>query len=662
MNTSNSYSADPDAFESIDRRQFMTLMGASLALAGLNGCNVQPPAEKIMPFVQSPEDIVPGKPLFFATAMTLLGHTTGLLVESHEGRPTKIEGNELHPASLGATDAFAQAAVLDLYDPDRSQTVTYRGRIHSWEEAVKAIRGKLSQLREDMGRGLHFLTQTVSSPTLANQFEILFQEFPGAQWHQYEPAGRDMARAGSRLAFGQYVNSYCRFDRADVVLSLDADFLAPGPGHLRYVRDFTAKRKVRAAAGPAESAQMNRLYVVECTPTITGAKADHRLPMRAGEIEAFARALAAQLDDSLKPVAGAAVRPNAAEFLRDLAFDLKSHRGSSIVLAGDQQPAPVHALAHAMNLALGNAGKTILFTDPVEARPVNQLSSLQELVNDMERGRVQLLVILGGNPVYNAPIDLSFSDTLTNLSKKLTNQNALTVHLGPYQDETASLCQWHVPEAHFLECWSDGRAFDGTASIVQPLIAPLYGGKSPHELLAIFTDFPGRPGYEIVKETWRRYWNNRNDSGEYEKFWEKSLHDGVVAGTALSPKSVSLQPGWEKEIGQGSAPGSEPGLEISFRPDPTVFDGRFANNGWLQELPKPLTNLTWDNAALLSPRTAEKLGLTSKVGVHGGEHGEIFADLVELNYRGRKLRTPIWIIPGHADDSITLHLGYGRTR
>ena len=612
--------ADP-----VGRREFLKLMGASLALAGLAGCTSQP-SDKIVPYVKAPEEVIPGKPLFFATTLTLGGYGVGVLVESHTGRPTKIEGNPGHPASLGASDAFTQAAILSLYDPDRSQVVTQAGQVSTWPTFIAALAAPLEAQTQRRGAGLRILTETVTSPTLAWQLRALLARFPEARWHQYEPVGRDAVRAGARLAFGEVVNTVYRLDKADVVLALDADVLASGPGSIRYARDFAGRRTPRGPDG-----SMNRLYVVETAPTPTGAAADHRLALRPSEIEGFALALARAL--GVEVGGGEAPGPQAA-WIAAVAADLKAHAGTCVVVAGEQQPPLVHALAHAMNRALGNVGRTLVYTDPVEANPVDQLASLQELTAEMQAGRVELLLILGGNPAYTAPADVPFAEALQKVP--------LRVHLGPAEDETSARCQWHVPEAHALEAWGDARAFDGTVSLIQPLIAPLFGGRSAHELLSVLVDGSARPGYDILRE----YWKTQLGAAPFEVQWRTALHDGVVAGTALPPRLPAMRL---------TVPAPKPGggpqgtLEAAFRPDPTLWDGRFANNGWLQELPKPLSKLTWDNAALLSPATAQRLGLASE-------------DVAELELGGRTLRVPVWIVPGHADEAVTLHLGSGRTR
>jgi molybdopterin-containing oxidoreductase family iron-sulfur binding subunit len=640
--------------QALSRRRFLALMGASLTLAGVSGCAVRPaPETDIVPYVRAPEESIPGKPLFFATAMTLAGAGVGLLVESHLGRPTKIEGNPDHPASRGATDPFHQASILTLYDPDRSQTVTYQGQPRTWDDARTALGKAMRQQRSRRGAGLRLLTETVVSPTLAQQLEDLLSELPEARWHQYEPAGREMAYRGSQLAFGRAVHCYYDFQKADVILALDADFLNCGPGNLRYVADFSARRRLWDKGNDRAKAAMNRLYVVETNVTPTGAKADHRLALPIAQIEGLIRTIAARLGVE---AAGRGDFPEHAKWISTIATNLETHRGRCLVLAGDRQPPLVHLLVHVLNERLGNVGHTVLHTEPVEARPIDQTRSLQELTKAIEADAVDLLVVMGANPAFTAPADLRFAELL---KKK---EQLLRVHLGLYQDETARLCQWHLPEAFYLEGWSDTRAYEGTASIVQPLIEPLYQGRSAHELLAVLLHNQETPGRELVRARWRKHWQQQGSSGSFEDFWQTSLHDGVIAGTQFVPKPVPLTAGWERhlQVPAGGASGAGQDFELALQTDPTIYDGRFANNGWLQELPKPLTTLTWDNAALMSPATARELGVGLGAYEHGGEHGGYRVDVIEVAIQGRKVRAPVWIVPGHAERSITLSLGYGR--
>ncbi|HEY8551065.1 MAG TPA: TAT-variant-translocated molybdopterin oxidoreductase, partial [Vicinamibacterales bacterium] len=631
------------------RRDFLRLMGASIALAGAAACTRQP-TEHIVPYVTQPEEIVPGRPLFFATAMPFAGAATPVLVESHEGRPTKIEPNPEHPFTRGGTDLFAQASVLDLYDPDRSQTMVLRGEIRPWSEFTNAMTTAMAAQQGTQGAGLRLLTETVTSPTLAAQIQQLLTNLPQAKWIQYEPAARDGARAGARLAFGEYVEPQYRLDQADVILSLDGDFLDCGPGRLRYARDFAARRRVTP-----ERPEMNRLYVIESVPTNTGSKADHRLALRARDIPAVSRAIAAALGVS----GGSGEAPEAAAaFVNAVVKDLQAHRGRSLVVAGDTAPASVHVLAHAMNAALGNVGTTVVYTQTPEAVPSEQIAALRELVAEMEAGTVSTLVMIGVNPVYNAPADLRFAQAMEKVG--------LRVHVGLHRDETAQRSHWHIPLTHYLETWSDARAADGTITICQPLIEPLYDCRSAHEILAVMLGQP-QPPMEIVQNFWRAAWEGRSsgtfgpltdpDGKEFptfEKFWRRVLHDGFIAGTAFAPKTVTFN---QAALAAEEPAPSGSGLEITFRPDPSVWDGRFANNGWLQELPKPFDKVVWDNVAYISPRTAERYGFRAYDPVVYG----VVVDIAEVVYNGHALQVPIWIMPGQPDDSIALQLGYGRT-
>ena len=660
----------PDWNNPANRRNFLKLMGASLALAGAAACTKQPP-EAIVPYVRQPEEFIPGLPMYYATAMQMGGVGTGLLVTSYLGRPTKIEGNPDHPGSLGSSDYFHQASILTMYDPDRQQGVSNNGRISSWVAAQAALAGARETAAIKNGDGLRILTETVTSPTLTAQIKALIKDLPGAKWHQYEACGRHNAYLGSMLAFGRPVNTVYRFDQADVIVSLDADFLSCGPGNLQYARQFADKRRVltnvthspqpkenwqegyqegpsapranqsasyapeargpvvlppqvQAQGKPPDQTTLNRMYVVEPSPSPTGGMADHRIVLRASEIESFAWELNTALGEGSK--ASGKFKEVAA-----IARDLQAHKGACLVVAGPNQPANVHALAHAMNQALGNAGKTVIYTDSIEGNPVDQRQSLSELVADMNAGKVDSIVMLGGNPVYSTPADLKFAAALKKVNFRF--------YLSLFPDETAALVNWHIPEAHYLEAWSDVRGFDGTVSIVQPLIAPLYGGKTGHELIATLGGQFDRTPHELVQE----YWQSQTNSAPFDIFWQKSLHDGVVADTALPAINVSAK----APAGGRSQPAQ--GLELIIRPDPTIWDGSWANNGWLQETSKPQNKMTWDNAVWVSPTTSQKLGLNTE-------------DQVELKYQGRTVTAPVFITPGHANDSVTIHLGYGRTR
>jgi MoCo/4Fe-4S cofactor protein with predicted Tat translocation signal len=654
------------------RRNFLKLMSASLALAGVGACTRQPP-EDIVPYVRQPEDVVPGRPLFFASAIPLGGIARPILVESHMGRPTKIEGNPEHPASLGATDVLTQAAVLGLYDPDRAQTVTYRGEVRPWSACQSAIQSALAAQKATQGSGLRILTEPVTSPSLSELLATVLRDYPQAHWHQYDPVATDGGRLGLRQATASASDAVYHLDKAEIVVSLEADFLGFGASMVRYTRDFADRRRVTD-----DAKQMNRLYVIESSPTLTGAKAEHRLPIRSSDIAGFARNLAAAVGAG-GGQAGA-VSPLAEKWVAAIAKDLQAHRGRSVVMAGDFQPPAVHALAHAMNEALGNVGTTVTYGGSIEPQPVSQHASLAELSTAMDAGQVQLLVILGNNPVFTAPVDVKFGERLAKIG--------LVFYHSLYKDETSELAHWNIPDTHPLETWGDPRAYDGTVTLMQPLIAPLYDAHSAHEVLGTFTSLAGRKTLDIVKDYWTRAfggatgWTVRNADGETfanaDTFWKQAVHDGFILGTATAtggqatpfkpltaapaaapaptPAATAAPAPTPTPAGTAApAPAPTPltpppiaaGLELVFRPDPTVWDGRFANNGWLQEAPKPLTKLTWDTAAWISPKLAEDKSLDR-------------GDIIELRYRGVTARMPVFIVPGQPNESVTVFLGYGR--
>ncbi len=599
------------------RRRFVSLMAGSLALAGLTGCTRQPP-ETILPYVDPPENVIPGKPKYYATVVPGPGSAQGVLVESHLGRPTKVEGNPDHPASLGATSVHSQACLMDLYDPDRAKQIFYLGEQRTWEDFQLALADALAPIRAANGNGLRILTETVISPALGNQIAALRKTFPAAKWHQFEPAGPHSARAAAQTVFGKPLNTFYNFADADVVVALDSDFLACGTGSTRYARDFSTRRR------RGDRLDMNRLYAIESTMTATGGKADHRLAVKYSEVEACARELASAV--------GAFGTGTPRSWLQPVARDLTTHRGASLVIPGEHQSPNVHALAHAINAALGNVGKTVLYTDAIEIESVDQIASLRQLTDDMAAGAVEMLLILGGNPVYTAPLDFSFTKALEKVKT--------SIHVSLHFNETSLKTTWHLPEPHFLEDWGDTRSFDGTTSIIQPLIAPLYDSYSHLKLLDAILQFPGRSSYEIV----RAYWQKQSGANDFEKWWRKSVHDGLIADTALR----HITPTLNSASRLAPHPQQSSGLEIVFRPDVYMYDGRYANNIWLQELPHPMTKLTWDNAVFLSPRTAKRLDFDNQ------QH-------VALKYNGQEVWGSVWILPGHPDETIGVDLGYGRT-
>ncbi len=600
----------------VSRRGFMKLMGASMALAGLAGCTKQPD-EPIYPYVKAPEDLILGKPMYFATAHPFVTGAVPLLVKSDQFRPIKVDGNPEHAYNQGSSDPFTQGTLLDLYDPDRSQHVTYQGENREWAEFAQELRQKLAESKD--GTGIYFLSATITSPTLARQWKAVQAAYPKAKLVQYDPA-----IAGTAAQGGQSVQY--SLEDADVIVSLDADFLsgASFPGFHKLVREYAARRK--------SPETLNRLYAIESMPTTTGLKAEHRLGLRASEIPAFAAALAQAVGVAGVNAPAYAWTDEQKKFLAALAKDLKANAGKGVVIPGLYQDPSVTALALAINNALGNS-KTAAFGAAQPDLPASgsQFDDLKALAADLNAGKVDWLVILNANPIYTAPADLYFASAF---------DKAKTVaHLGSHLDETGQISHWHIPAAHFLESWSDARAYDGTVSIVQPMIDPLYGGKSAHDVFQTLLDEPELSAYEAVRATWKPV-----IKGDFETGWRKTLHQGWIDDTAFDR---TIKAGTGTPVSQVPAPTPKDSLEIIFRPDPNVYDGRWSNVGWLQELPKPVTNLSWDNAAIVSGATLTKLGLDED-------------DIVELTVGNGKVKAPVIVAPGHPDNSVTVHLGYGR--
>ena len=575
--------------EGVTRREMITLLGASLSLAGLAGC--RRPAEEIVPYVNAPEDVVPGIPRYYATTMPFGRSAYGLIVESHEGRPTKVEGNPSHPSTLGASSLRVQASVLGLYDADRSQTVRQGGEPKSWADFVTAW-GELAKAHAaDGGAGLAILSESFASPTLARLAAELRARYPKSTWATYDAVSDESRIAGLRSATGRDLDLMLRLDRASVILALDADPLLTDPEMIRHARGFAAGRRAGASGG-----QMNRLYAVEGVYSLTGAMADHRLRLESRQIAPFLAALAARLappNAGAASLAGAGVPGVDPRWIDALAKDLLANRGKGLIVAGERQPAAVHATVCALNTYLGNTGATVSYYETKDA-VLPSLSSLTALVAAMQAGTVQTLVVLGGNPVFDAPADLDFAAALAKVPQSIA--------LGHSVDETSVKTTWHLPRAHYLESWGDARAVGGPLSVVQPLILPLFGGRTAIEVLGLMAGDKDRPGYDIVRETWTPILG----AADFDTKWNRVLHDGLLAGSELPEvvPTLTAEPLAElaRSIGGGAgATGSAGGLEVVFLPSPALHDGRFANDGWLQELPDPLTKLTWDNPAAGEP-------------------------------------------------------------
>ncbi len=643
-----------DAFS---RRSFLKVMGASFALAGLAGCTKQPD-ELIFPYVKQPEDLVLGKPMYFATAHPFPTGAIPVLVKSDAFRPIKVDGNPEHPMSKGKSDAFTQATLLGLYDPDRSQFPRFRGEQADFDKFQEDFSGAVEATKT--GDGVVFLSETITSPTLAAQWKQVQAKYPQAKLVQYEPVNQDAGRAASKAAFGDYYDTQYKLDDADIVLALDADFLGGigFPGFLPMSAAWAARHRFD------KDKPMNRMYAVESMPTVTGFKAEHRLALKPSEIDAFANALAGG--------SSTLSNPDAQKFLAAVLDDIKKSGGRFAIVVGPGSSLACHNAALTVNAAQGAVGKTVFYTETVAPIPSEHVADLKALVADMNAGKVQWLVMLGVNPLYNAPVDLEFEAAFN----KVPN----SVHLGSHVDETGFYSTWHINKTHYLESWTDARAYDGTISIVQPMIAPLYNGKSAHDVFQTLLD-PSVSAYNAVLANAKTYLMGgggtkstaANDpapaansatkgagagaadksaagaapapaaaDNPFELAWRKALHDGWVANTAFTPKTLGAL---KSTPAAAAAPVS--GIEISFRPDPSLYDGRYGNNGWLQELPKQVTNMSWDNAALMN------MDLMGKLGIEENE-------AIELTLNGRKIITPVLMAPGHPNDVVTVHLGLGR--
>ncbi|MCF7797824.1 MAG: TAT-variant-translocated molybdopterin oxidoreductase [Lentisphaeria bacterium] len=621
----------------MSRRRFINLMGASMALAGLVSC--RRPVEKIIPYVVQPEEVTPGVLQRYATTMPFGLSAYGVTVESHEGRPTKIEGNQLHPATEGSANAFMQASILGLYDPDRSQLVNHNGRDATWEDFVAAWRKLYDDYKRTGGKGLALLSESFASPTLYRLKKDFEQTFPNATWVTWEPLSDENAFAGMEAATGEAQMPLYDYAKADVVLSLDADFLLLESENLSASRGFSNGRRVEK-----ETDKMNRLYVVEPAFTITGGMADHRLRLQARQVGAFTAALAVELRKLGLDVADDSTLGDYAKhnfdkrWLKALARDLFNNRGKGLIVAGRRQPAPVHALVFALNRALGNEGKSVAYRKFTDAA-LPSTKALTDLTASLQKGAVETVVILGGNPAYNAPADLAFDKALGKAKH--------VIHLGHGIDETGSLAEWHLPQSHYLESWGDARSADGTLSVIQPLIDPLFDSRNAIEVLALINTGSLPKAYELVRETWQSL-----VSGPFETAWRRVLHDGVLVDSAVKTNRSGMSRNFSTYLRNNPFPtdAADPAsMEVVFAASTHTWDGRFANIGWLQELPDPNTKLTWDNAALMSHSTAEKLGVKNE-------------DLVSLTVDGRQVSLPVWIMPGQADWTIVVALGFGRTK
>ncbi|MBF0431084.1 MAG: TAT-variant-translocated molybdopterin oxidoreductase [Fibrobacteria bacterium] len=660
-----------ELLDPVNRRSFLGLMASSMALAGLSGCkSIRRPEEKILPYNNSPEYLVPGKPLNFATSMSLGQEVVGLVVESHEGRPTKIEGNALHPSSLGAASVFHQASLLNLYDPERSKTPLKQGKPSTWGVFQKEMELLMATHKANAGEGLSILSEYITSPSLAAVKKHMQNALPRAKWHSWEPVNRDNAVKGLKAATGQVVDAHYNFTKAERILAIDCDFLSRETGALINAKGFNEKRD-------PDNGRVNRLYIVESDFSLTGARADHRLRLKPSQVRKslwlisdyvfnkLGVALPAGVPNAFKGLisegAATAQDLDCGKWIASVCQDILEQPQQSLICVGKDQEPALHVLAHIINMALGCIGRTVHYkrssTAGFNAETAGEVNSLELLVKDMADEKVTTLVMLGVNPVYTAPADFDFVTQL----KKVKN----VIHAGCMVDETAELSTWHLPKTHYLEEWSDGAAFNGVTNIAQPLIAPLYQAQSALEILAGLSGYPFKKGYDIV----RNYWKSREGAEGFDKKWRTWIHDGLMKGSDSYNMAAGVSYGTLVTCCQTqieSLKATKAGeLELLFKEDLSLYDGRFASNGWLQEFPDPMTRLAWDNAAVMSLKTAEKYGLRKAILLKDNKGiplGQWDRPVIEIKSGDKKLELPVSILPGIADDTILLNLGYGRSK
>jgi molybdopterin-containing oxidoreductase family iron-sulfur binding subunit len=609
------------ALDGIGRRSLLKAMAASLALAGLSGCDWRPD-DDALPYVNTPDNVAPGRPKWYATAALLNGYALPALGKTYTGRPVKLEGNPDHPASEGASDAFLQAALLGLYDPGRSQAPLHLGRPASWDVFDASVTARAAALDARQGAGFRLLTGAVTSPTLVRQIGTLIARWPKARWHVFEPAGEELQLEAARLVFGRPLQPRPRLERAAIVVSLDHDFLGPGPQQTSHARAWS-KRRAAFQRGDGSS----QLLVAEPVPSITGVRAGRRLVAPAAQIGPLLQAIAASVGAvSDRPPD----LPAATQYWADEAAELLTrNRGQALLLVGPWHAPEVQALAHLVNEKIGAFDTTLAFIDPITVRPEGEGASLDGLINDMAAGQVDTLAMIDTNPAYAAPSDLGFEAAL--------RQVELRIHAGLYHDETAALCHWHLPTQHPLESWSDARAVDGTASILQPLVRPFYDVRSIHAIVAGLTG-DRSADRDLVRATWQERWGSAFDAA-----WNQALYRGLAGASAVPSVSPTVV---NRDFVLPEAPGTA-ALSLVIRPDPTVWDGRFADIAWLQELPKPLTKVTWTNVVAIAPALARARNLKN-------------GDQVKVTVDGRSITGPAWVVPGQEPRTIGLTLGYGR--
>ncbi len=622
--------------DQVSRRSFLRVMGASIALAGFASC--RKPVQKILPYSRQPENMILGEPLFYATSMPFQDSVTGLLITNNEGRPSKVEGNPDHPASGGRTNIYHQASMLEMYDPDRSRSPRQNGEKVSKEDFYAFVQEHFS----DTSRRVLFIDEATSSPTYHRIKGDLVNSFPNARWVTYEAFSENNAIEGAQIAFGQRLRTVNHYDNADVVVALDDDFMNPqsGKNSVENALKVTARRKVDSTED-----SMSRIYSIENAFTNTGSYADHRLRLKTSQIAPFTFALAAKLSETvsgLNAFSGVSNEFSNHDWIVKLADELIASQGQSIITAGAEHSPETHAAVAAMNLALGNSGNTVTYHALPYRENRNEDEAFLNAITELKAGAYDTVVLVGGNIAYNAPADLDLARALGNVET--------SIHLSSHYDETSKVCNWHVNSAHYLEAWGDGLSYSGQRSIIQPQILPLFNGLSAIEFINTLLTGEESSGHELVQETWRTV-----ITSDFNRRWEEILHDGLDENSGFNTENVNLSGNFASSIESALTAQGIDGIEIAIKPDVRLFDGRFANNGWLQELPEPMTKITWDNVALMSAATAEKIGINPRRSFRNND-----VPKVRISAGGTTIEIGAWVEPGHADDSITLTVGYGR--
>ena len=614
--------SDHNEDNGLSRRNFLSLIAASVALAGLEGC--KKPVQKIIPYVEAEIGTIPGIPKYYASTIPWKNNALGVVIENHDERPVKVEGNDKHPATLGKSNAFSQASTIEMYDPDRARGVRHNGKKVDWSEYLKFAK----DINKGDGKGLAVLMQESSSPTIKSIQNDFKKKFPSASWISYESVNNENLYTGIEKAFSKKLQPVYRLENAQIIVSLGSDFLGVDDNNIYNTRKFAQNRDI-----VDENSTMNRLYVAESSITSTGSSADHRLNIPQHEMENILAELSFELRQLGLSVDANKIKSSNNIWIKAAAEDLMSNRGQSIILGGSQLSPEFHQLIALLNNQL-NA--------PVDYYPLNlsQVSSLndfQSLCDDIKNNKIKNLIILGANPVYDSPADFNFEDLLI----KVPN----SVHLTNILDETSKLCSWNIAMTHYFECWGDAMSYDGFASIVQPQIMPLFDSKSAIQVLTPMVYSKELSSYDTVKNVWK---SDIIKSGNFERKWEKVLHDGLYDIPIIKKEKVKSSAKASTKQLNNTIKLDDNKFEIVFNASSSVYDGRFANNGWLQEIPKPVTSLTWDNAALVSLKVAKRFNIKN-------------GQMIEIKVDNNSIKLPAWITPGQNQKSISLELGYGRT-